>query len=148
MVVVTTLLDAERYPAQDLAELYRLRWDIETDFDHLKTTMRMDVLRSKTVDGIKKELLAYFIVYNLVRLVMLQAARRQRLSPGRISFADALRWLACANARSRLAALLVVPRRPGRFEPRTKKRRDKPYPYMLTPRLELQRSKLCQPLGR
>ena len=73
ITLVTTLLDAKRDPAKKLAELYHMRWEIETAFDHLKTTMRMDILRSKTVDGIKKELPAYFIVYNLVRLVMMQA---------------------------------------------------------------------------
>ena len=125
-----------------------MRWEIETAFDHLKTTLRMDVLRSKTVDGIKKELLAYFIVYNLVRLVMMQAGRRQGLSPKRISFADALRWLACATANTRLTVLLVVPCRPARFEPHTKKRRDKPYASMLLPHPELRKKKLSQCLER
>ena len=69
--------------------------------------MRMDILRSKTVEGIKKELLAYFIVYNLVRLVMLQARRRQSLSPKRISFADAPRWLACASQEATREILSV-----------------------------------------
>ena len=110
--------------------------------------MRMDILRSKTVEGIKKELLAYFIVYNLVRLVMLQARRRQSLSPKRISFADAPRWLACASAGARLTVLLVVPYRPARFEPRTKKRREKSYPYMIRPRPELHKKKLSQCLER
>ena len=110
--------------------------------------MRMDILRSKTVDGIKKELLAYFIVYNLARLVMLQASKRQGLGSRQISFADALRWLACASATTKLTVLLVVPCRPGRFEPRTKKRREKSYPYMIRPRFELRKKKLSQILER
>ena len=144
IIIVTTLIDSERYPARELAKLYGLRWEIETNFNHLKTTMKMDILKSKTVDGIKKELLCYFIVYNLVRLVMLQAAKQQRVKPTRISFIDALRWLASASPDEKLFTLRLVPVRPGRYEPRTKKRREKPYPYMILPRQELRKKKLSQ----
>ena len=90
---MTTLLDAQRYSAEALAELYRSRWEVETNFGYLKTTMKMDVLHCKTVPGVFKELTMYVLVYNLVRLVMLEAARRQQVHVERISFIDAWRWL-------------------------------------------------------
>lgn len=53
--------------------------------------MHWDVLRCKTVAGVHKELRKIALVYNLVRLVMLEAARQQQVSADRISFIDALR---------------------------------------------------------
>lgn len=70
------------------------RWRVELNPRHLKVTMKMDVLKCKSVDGVLKELTVYAIVYNLVRLVMVEAARRQGVDVERISFIDALRWLA------------------------------------------------------
>jgi IS4 transposase len=87
---VTTLLDAELYPALDLAELYGQRWQIETNLRHLKQTMKMDILHCETVDGVIKELTVFALVYNLVRAVMHAAAVRQEVAVERISFADAL----------------------------------------------------------
>ena len=70
---------------------------------HLKTTMRMDVLKCKTVDGVLKELAVYAPVYNLVRVVMLEAARRQGRDVERISFVDAMRWLAGSEGDAQCA---------------------------------------------
>ena len=67
VTLVTTLLDAEAYPLEALAELYGTRWRVEQYLRDLKQTMKMDVLRCKTVDGVLKELMVYGIVYNLVR---------------------------------------------------------------------------------
>ena len=91
--------------------------------------MKMDVLKCKTVDGILKELTVYAMVYNLVRVVMLEAARRQGRDLERISFVDALRWLSSSPPGAPLPDLVVNPHRPGRVEPRCKKRRAKKYPY-------------------
>lgn len=91
ITLVTTLLDAELYTLPALADLFRQRWEIETCFGHLKTTMKMDVLKCKTVDGVLRELHAFALVYNLVRQVMVEAANRQRVPVRRISFVDALR---------------------------------------------------------
>ena len=118
VTLVTTLLDPKRYPKEKLAEAYRLRWTIETSFQHLKTTMKMDVLRCQTVRGIEKELTMFLLVYNLVRMTVLEAARRQGVSPDRISFIDALRWLATARPGDELPDLVINPARPGRLEPR------------------------------
>jgi Transposase DDE domain len=137
ITLVTTLLDAERYRVADLAELYRQRWQVETALAHLKTTMQMEVLHCKTVPGVLKELTVFAIVYNLVRMVMLQSATRQHTAVERISFLDALRWLGAPSTRILLGALIVNPTRPHRVEPRVKKRRPKSFPFMITPRQEL-----------
>lgn len=135
--LVTTLLDADRYPLEELAEQYRRRWEIETNFGHLKITMKMDVLKCKTVDGVLGELQVFALVYNLVRQVMLEAARRQRVAVDRISFIDALRWLQTADLSDDLPALVVNPHRPNRYEPRVVKRRPKQFPLMKKPRRQL-----------
>ena len=111
--------------------------EIETDFAHLKTTLGLDVLHCKTAAGVLKELTIYAIVYNLVRVVMLEASRRQGVPLNRISFVDALRWPAFSPASTPLPELVVNPHRPGRAEPRCKKRRAKKHPYMNHPRCVL-----------
>jgi Transposase DDE domain len=138
VILVTTLLDAQRYPAAELAKLYLKRWQVETNLRHLKQTLRMDVLRTKTVDGIHKELAMFTIVYNLVRSVTLRCAQRQRVSVIRISFIDAQRRLSCAPLQAAARSLIVLPDRPGRREPRVCKRRPKRFRLMTKPRRELQ----------
>ncbi len=90
ITLVTTLVDATVYPAGELAALYLSRWQIEINFRHLKTTMKMDVMHCRTVKGVTKELYMFAIAYNLVRLVMLEASDRQKVPLERISFVDAL----------------------------------------------------------
>ena len=104
--------------------------------------MHMDVLRTKTVEGIHKELIMFAVAYNLVRLVMLEAARRQNVPVERISFIDALRWLAHARPGTPLPNLVVNPDRPNRLEPRVRKRRPKEYPLMKRPRADLRNALL------
>jgi hypothetical protein len=123
--LLTTLIDENKYPAEKIAELYQLRWQIETGFNHLKTTINMNILKSKTPDGVVKELLCYCIIYNLIRAVMSKAAEQQGMQIERISFVDALRWLIHACPEQKLSILITNPYRPGRFEPRTRKRRPK-----------------------
>ena len=144
IILVTTLLDADAYPADELATLYFQRWDVETDFAHLKTTLGMDVLHCQTEAGVLKELTVYAIVYNLVRVVMLEASRRQGVPLTHISFVDALRWLSSSPPGTPLPALVVNPHRPGRAEPRCKKRRAKKYTYMIQPRSVLRKRLLDQ----
>jgi hypothetical protein len=144
IILVTTLIDAEFYPAAELAGLYGQRWRVETDLRHLKQTLHMDVLRTQTVAGIHKELAMFALVYNLVRLVMLAAAQRQEVPVERISFIDALRWLQHAPAGGKLRDLEVLPHRPGRREPRVRKRRSKEYDLMNRPRDELRKALLSQ----
>jgi hypothetical protein len=144
VTLVTTLLDAELYPLDALAQLYGTRWRVELNLRHLKTTMKMDVLKCKTVEGVLKELTVYAIVYNLVRMVMVEAARRQGVDVERISFVDAMRWLAAARPGVELPKLVVNPDRPGRYEPRVRKRRPKQYPLMNKPRSVLRKGLLEQ----
>jgi putative transposase len=134
ITLATTLLDSQRYPAAEVAALYGQRWQIETNFRHLKQTLRMDALRCQSVAGVNKELLMYAVVYNLVRLVMREASRRQNVPVERISFIDAVRWLAEAVYGPVELKLRLVPDRPGRIEPRAVKRRPKQYDRLSKPR--------------
>jgi hypothetical protein len=139
VTLVTTLLDAEAYPADALAELYGMRWRVEENLKSLKQTMKMDVLKCMTVDGVLKELTVYAMAYNLVRVAMGQAAGRQGVEADRVSFIDALRWLRGAEEGEEMPELVVNRLRPGRYEPRVRKRRPKQYPVMKKPRAELRK---------
>jgi hypothetical protein len=139
LVLVTTLLDAVTYPPAMIAEMFGVRWRAEVNLRHLKQTLGLDVLRSHTVAGVTKELHAFVIIYNLVRRIMCDAGRRQKVQSGSISFVDALRWLRHAAPDDALADLIVLPHRPGRHQPRVKKRRPKSYPLMTRPRHELRK---------
>jgi len=138
VTIATTLLDPMRYPKHQIAGLYGMRWEIETNFRHLKTTMKMEHLKCKSVEGCLKELMIYVLVYNLVRAAMVLAAERQRVAdPGRISFIDTMRALASAWHRPRPGLILrlrVNKPRTGRWCPRVKKRRMKEYELMNKPR--------------
>ena len=139
VTLVTTLVDAEAYPADALAELYGTRWRVEEHLKALKQTMKMDVLKCMTVDGVLKELTMYAMAYNLVRVTMGAAAGRQDVAPDRVSFCDALRWLRGAEAGEEMPELVVNPLRPGRSEPRCKKRRPKQFDLMRVPRAEMRK---------
>jgi hypothetical protein len=136
VTIVTTLLDPESYPADELIELRLTRWMVETNLRHLKITLGMDILKCKTVEGIRKERLMFLLVYNQLRRVMLQAARSQGVNVNRLSFADALAWLRHGDITV-LPRLKINPLRPGRLEPRVLKRAKKQFPYMTRPRAEL-----------
>lgn len=140
LTIVTTLLDPEVYPAEDLFELRLRRWDVETNLRHLKITMKMDVLKCESVDGVRKELAVFAMVYNLVRTIMMRAAGRQGVDVGRISFADALAWLRQAGPDSEPPNLVVNPLRPNRIEPRANKRRHKEYDRMNKPRDDMRKA--------
>jgi hypothetical protein len=139
VTLVTTLIDAEAYPADALAELYGTRWRVEENLKSLKQTMKMDVLKCMTVDGVLKELTMYALAYNLVRVAMCEAAGRQGVVAERVSFVDALRWLRGAEEGEEMPELVVNRSRPGRYEPRVRKRRPKQYPVMRKPRAELRK---------
>jgi hypothetical protein len=140
VILVTTLLDPERYPAKEIAKLYEQRWQVEVDLRDLKITLGLDILKGQKVDTVKKELLVFVLVHNLVRLVMVEAARRQGVAPGRISFIDAMRWLQPPKPSTTLPDLVVNPARPDREEqPRCIKRHMKEYDLMSRPRAELRK---------
>ena len=119
-------------------QLFELQLELcpETNLGHLKTTMRMDVLRCKSPDGVTKELWAYMIVYNLVRMLMLEAAQQQDVSPGRVSFIDALDVLRYRGPAEPVPTLTINPTRRSRDQPRVIKRRKDRYTVMTKPRHE------------
>ena len=153
--IVTTLLDAVQYPAEELAGLYFKRWDVELFFRDIKTTMGMDILRCQTPEMIRKEIRMHFIAYNCIRRLMCEAAKEMDLKVRVVSFkgsVQALRnWEPHLNQakisraeRFRLisdlyAAMTNTPilQRPGRSEPRCLKRRKKNFQLMTTPRHEM-----------
>lgn len=130
-ILETTLLDQESYTADKLAELYLQRWRIEVTFNALKTSMNMAVLRCTSVKGVRRELLAFVIIYNLVQRLLYRRAALQGIPPKRISFLDALR---CLRKGEPLISLLTLASRPNRAEPRAVKRRPKAYPLLTKPR--------------
>ena len=154
MIVVTTLLDAKRYTAEKLTQLYGWRWQAaEVNLRHLKTTLKMEMLTAKTPEMVRKEIWTHLLAYNLLRSVMEKAApllnyHRSRLSlqGTRQLFIQMLPLLANTTqlVRQRLYAHLLddiaadaLPVRPNRHEPRVVKRRPKPFPRMKQPRAVL-----------
>src|SRR3954447_11660329 len=146
VVVVTTLLEPEQASKEELASLYRARWNNELDLRSIKVTLQMDVLRCKTPDLVRKEVWAHVLAYNLIRTAMAQAAAREGVEPRSISFKatlqvlEAFRPVIAAQAdrgAEHLAALyeellraIAVHRvadRPDRFEPRMTKKGPRGY---------------------
>ena len=144
ITLVTTLLDGEVYPASELARLYRSRWQVELNFRHMKITMKMDVLKCKTVEGVLKELTMYAIAYNLIRSVMSESARARRVAVERVGFLDALRWLNAPRMGGDVTRIAINPSRPNRVEPRVRKRRPKQYPLMKEPRPVLRKRLMAE----
>jgi hypothetical protein len=151
MWIVTTLLDAELYPAVTIADLYLRRWQMELSFRDLKTTLGMESLRCRTPEMIEKEILTFLIAHNFLRALMAEAATTHQVPRQRISFKgtlDTIRSFHPAMLRAsskrirnrlrcRLLAILAadqLPLRPGRSEPRAVKKRPKPYPLLTKPR--------------
>jgi hypothetical protein len=142
VTLATTLLDPVKYPREKLIDLYGMRWQVETHFAELKTTLKMRKLKSRTPAGTRKELAVYCLVYNLVHAIMLKAAIRQGVTPDRISFVDTIRWLLTTRLSSSKSAspgeelpdLLINPYRPGRHQPRVIKDLQDTYRKMSQPR--------------
>jgi hypothetical protein len=145
ITLVTTLLDATRYSASALADLYYRRWQVEINFKHIKISMKMDVLRCETVDGVLKELAVFALAYNLVRSVMAESADLKGVEPERISLVDAVRWLIGVEEAD-VSVLVVNPSRRGRAAPRVVKRRPKQYMRMTKPRSVMRKELLEQEL--
>jgi hypothetical protein len=145
-ILITTFLSTLEATRDELKALYKQRWSIEVDFRHLKTTLGMDVLSCKTPDMAEKEIWIYFLAYNIIRILMAQAAELNDILPRQISFKHALQlWLSCYRQQLGAEAiglvLLVmgqkrVGNRAGRIEPRALKRRPKAYPLLTKPRVQ------------
>ena len=153
LVVVTTLVDAEAFPAAEIAELYRRRWQAELHLRSLKVVLQMDHLRCKTPHRVRNEFHMHLLAYNLVRGVMALAAAGANIPPWQISFKGTLQSLnnflpllgSCMPLEAGCRALLdlvashVVGNRPDRYEPRRIKRRPKPHKLMQRPRHQYKR---------
>ena len=151
IIVVTTLLEAKRYSAGQLTQLYGWRWQAaEVNLRHLKTTLKMEMLTAKTPEMVRKEIWTHLLAYTLLRSVMWQAATGSDHTPFQLSlqgarqqFNQLLSLLAtqAKSVRQRLYQILLeqlatdlLPVRPHRSEPRVVKRRPKPFPRMRQPR--------------
>jgi len=148
VIVVTTLLDADRYSAAAIATLYRRRWQAELNLRSLKIVMQMDQLRCKKPHRVRNEFYMHLVAYNLIRKVMTLAAAKVGVEPWTVSFKGTLQTLArmaplldtnvsiaiWCDALLKAVATHVVGDRPDRFEPRLRKRRPKPYKHLRMPR--------------
>lgn len=145
-ILVTTLL-SRKVSKGELDQLYARRWNVEVDLRNIKTTLGVDVLRCLTPQMVEKELWVHLLAYNLIRLLMAQAALDADVHPRQLSFKHAVQlwveWQALRIELSvdpdtffRLLAQPVVGNRSGRVEPRARKRRPKPYPWLKIPRTE------------
>lgn len=145
--LVTTLLDPKQTSKSDLKLLYRSRWHVELDLRNIKTTLEMERLSCLSPEMAIKEIWVYLLAYNLIRLMMAQAAQLAGCLPRQLSFKHTVQlWIAwehhrpCTGNDDTLRALFVliaqqrVGDRPGRIEPRAVKRRPKPYPLLTKPR--------------
>src|SRR6185369_3421525 len=94
LIVATTLLDANKFTKDDLAQLYRARWNAELDLRSLKQTLQMDVLRCKTPELVRKEIWTHILAYKLIRTIIAQSAVKHRIEPRSISFKGAVQTLA------------------------------------------------------
>lgn len=163
VTVVTTLLDPIETPADEIRALYRDRWTVELNLRSLKIALGMDVLRGRSVDVVCKEIAMHLLAYNLIRMVMLYAARQHGRDLHRLSFTgtlhrlrSALSWMLYRMPRKsrqsvgtqllRSVARDVLPYRPDRLEPRRVKRRPKPYGLLVKPRsrYHLQGGEACR----
>ena len=150
--LVTTLACPKHTSKADLRSLYRSRWHVELDLRNIKTTLGMERLSCQTPAMAIMEIWVYLLAYNLIRLMMAQAALlahallAHRL-PRQLSFKHTVQiWIAWHHHANqidnddKLHGLFVliaqqrVAERPGRIEPRAIKRRPKPYPLLTKPR--------------
>ena len=143
-VLVTTMLDQRKVSKADLSQLYKRRWSVELDLRNLKTTMGMETLHCQTPKMNEKELWVHLLAYNLIRLLMAQAANDAGVDPRSLSFKHASQLWTEWNSRGMTAStdlfILIaqseVGQRPDRIEPRQRKRRPKPYPWLKTSRAQ------------
>ncbi len=147
--VVTTILDASIGGGQ-IGELYERRWEGEVDIRSIKSTMKMDILRCKSPEMVRKEIWAHLLAYNLLRTVMALAAAANKVEPRKISFKGAKQALSAfapkleaARPEQRVGLVEAMLKavgyhrvggRPGRWEPRARKRRPKPTKRLNQPR--------------
>jgi putative transposase len=149
IVIATTLLNSELYTTENIATLYRQRWQVEIDIRSLKTHMQMEELRCKSPSMVRKEIYCHMLAYNLVRSAIVESALIFDKRPRQLSFTGAMQvmnaFLSAVAARGRnleaqyqnmLKAISEqkIGDRPDRVEPRLVKHRPKPYKLLNEPR--------------
>ena len=148
--MVTSLLNPQDYPAREIKDLYKKRWKVETLIEEIKIWLGSDILRSKTAEGIHKELYARIVAGNLIHWLILKAAKKHHQDSERISTTAATRLIHCYSLKMSEApekrlpdlyeelldkiARSIVPYRPNRIEPRMKRRDLKHYSILHTSR--------------
>ena len=148
--LVTTLMDCFRYPRGEVAQLYRTRWGIETRIGSLKTTLEMNVLRSKGPAAVRREVAAIVLGHNLVWRRIHEAAELTETPSADVSFAGAVKVVLAfsgallhvtGTARKQLQnkMLLQIARQTNhhpfdRIEPRLLKRELARFAYLREPR--------------
>jgi len=150
VVVVTTITDP--VPQKEIADLYRARWLCELDFRSIKHSLHMDVLRCKSPEMVRKEIWCHVMAYNLLRGTMTETAKRHAITPRQLSVKGTMQAIEAftpammaAGSETLYDAMLTtvsahrVGNRPGRLEPRMKKRRPTWQTYMMKPRQKLRR---------
>jgi hypothetical protein len=154
ITVITTLTDPEAFPAEDIAELFGCRWNVELDIRALKQPLKLDHVLCKTPAMVRRHLWVTLLAYNLIRKVTACAAAVHNKRPRQLGFTMACQTIlssyrllgtgACKDPRQYWQAALKriaeneVANRPGRIEPRVLKRRRHHYPLMTRPRRQLQ----------
>ncbi len=146
-VLVTPLLSPRKTAKAELEALFLQRWHVELDLRNIKTTLGMEALSCKSPAMGEKEMWVYLLAYNLIRLLMAEAALQAKVAPRQLSFKHTLQiWVAWSQRQFLsstkedtatlflLIAQIRVGERPGRVEPRAVKRRPKPYPHLNKPR--------------
>ncbi len=142
-ILVTTMTERRKASKDDLAQLYARRWNVELDLRNIKTTMGMEVLHCQTPEMNDKELWVHMLAYNLIRLLMAQAASDAGVDPRSLSFKHTsqlwTQWVSrgvpVEPVLFELIAQSKVGHRPDRIEPRQRRRRPKPYPWLKKNRL-------------
>lgn len=146
--IITTTLTDPAIPQQEISGLYWQRWNCELDIRSIKHSLHMDVLRCKTPEMVRKEIWCHLLAWNLLRGVIVEAAKRHTAMPRELSVKGAMQavesftpaMMAIDGNEAIYDAFLTtvsahrVGNRPGRLEPRFKKRRPAWPHYMTTPR--------------
>jgi hypothetical protein len=145
--LITTLDCPQKYAAQPLIELYGRRWQIEVCFRDLKRSLGMRKMSARTVDGARKEILAFVALYNLIRRVMKQAAERQGVDPDRISFLDTATAVLWLDPDEPMPDLIVNERRERDTEPRVRKHGGHQFPLLHEPREDLRKPRATAKIG-
>jgi Transposase DDE domain/Insertion element 4 transposase N-terminal len=137
VTVLTSMTDATRFPADEVAALYHERWEIEMAFDDMKTEQRDSALtlRSKTPVGVRQEIYGLLVAHNLVRVEMAHAANEIGVPPTRISFhrallvvCDHIRATAESSPPTKWADHIVLMRSRLQYLVNPERRSDRHYP--------------------